>query len=125
MHTGTKTMIEIQRTAASGRAKPFLRLFFVGLSLCLWLTSPTARFESMAAWTPDLPSFTSWPMGMVTGVSEGRIEIDYKPYPVHLELKIMDFEGVQKEVKDLSRGLPVRYRLKGQQVDYVVIVLAP
>ncbi len=110
---------------SSLRRKSYWGMVAFGLTVALTNGGLLWADAGLSSASPDIPEFSSWPLGHVTGTAEKAVEIDYRPYPLHPDLKIVDMQGAAKELKDLQRTYPIRYRTKGEKVDYVVIVLAP
>ena len=75
------------------------------------------------AQTLDRASLVNLKAGQVTAVRGTEIQIDNKDYPLASEVTITDSEGRPKDLNDLGPGTLVRFHVKNNQIDRIVIML--
>ena len=75
------------------------------------------------AQTLDRGSLVNLKDGQVTAVRGTEIQIDNKDYPLASEVTITDSEGRPKDLNDLGPGTLVRFHVKNNQIDRIVIML--
>ena len=75
------------------------------------------------AQTLDRGSLVNLKLGHVTAMRGTDIQIDHKEYPLTSDVTITDDEGRPKDLKDLGPGTLVRFHVKNNQIDQIVIML--
>jgi hypothetical protein len=63
------------------------------------------------------------PSGEVVANSANGLQIDGKVYQLHPSVMVQDDEGRPHQVKDVVPGMFVKYHLKGEQIDQLIILL--
>ena len=61
--------------------------------------------------------------GQVTANSGNGVQVDGKIYQLHPSVIIQDDEGRPRQLKEVVPGMFVKYHLKGEQIDQLIILL--
>jgi hypothetical protein len=62
-------------------------------------------------------------LGEVTANPGGELVIDHKRYPVSPSVIVTDDEGRPRDLKELVPGTPVRFHLRNDKIDQLVMML--
>ena len=61
--------------------------------------------------------------GQVVANSANGVQVDGRNYPLHPSVTIQDDEGRPRQIKEVVPGMFVRFHVKGEQIDQLIIVL--
>lgn len=69
------------------------------------------------------PMMTNLQSGEVVTNSGDRVQVGGKTYPLHPAVMIQDDEGRPRQIKEVVPGMLVKFHVKGEQIDQLIIVL--
>ncbi len=68
-------------------------------------------------------SYAGFQSGQVTDKRRNEIQIDKQGYSLHPMITITDDEGSLRDLQELTPGTWVKFHLKEQRIDQIVIIL--
>jgi hypothetical protein len=71
----------------------------------------------------NLKALMGLPSGMITAVSEHQLDIDRVSYRIHPKILAVTDEGQPVPMKELFPFVTVRYHLKDQQIDQLLVLM--
>ena len=69
------------------------------------------------------PIMTNLQSGEVNTNSGNSVTVGGKTYPLHPAVMIQDDEGRPRQLKEVVPGMSVKFHVKGEQIDQLIIVL--
>lgn len=97
------------------------RWMLAGIALLALLLSGGPAV-SLFAQQVELPK-SGLQSGQLTGKSDSSAEIGRRAYAFHPKVVFASEEGSALEWKDFKKGDRVQYRLKGERIDFLVLLL--
>jgi hypothetical protein len=94
------------------------------LILLTVVTGPMGYLNYGWAQAIDLASIVTLPSGYVTANDGNRIQIDNKEYVITPEAIIIDDVGNERKIKEFEIGSRVRFHLKRERVDQLILLLS-
>lgn len=104
--------------------KTMVNLCLAGILSGLFFLFPGLVEESLAdPQNIDIRTLVTLQTGEVNTNQGQELVIDHKRYMVSSSATIMDDEGRLRDLKEIIPGAQVRFRLRNERIDYIVIML--
>jgi len=62
--------------------------------------------------------------GQVTANSGNGVQVDGRNYPLHPSVIVQDDEGRRRQINEIVPGMFVKFHVKGEQIDLLIMLLA-